>query len=94
MDKKDILEIIGTIGTLLSCITQIPQIIQIHKKKLAEDLSMTSYSIAIITASLYILFGIIGGFVSILIGNFIRLLQLSYVFYLNKKYNGYSKSFR
>ena len=69
-------ELIGFAAAFLTTIAFIPQVIQVWKSKSVEGLSLTTYIIFIIGVFLWFLYGLSIGSLSMIIANFIIVLNI------------------
>lgn len=80
------LTIIGLVAALFTTVAFLPQAIKVIKTKQTKDLSLVMYLAFTIGVALWTVYGIIGGFLPIIIANSITLLFALVILIMKVKY--------
>jgi len=82
------IEIIGLLAAILTTIAFIPQVYKVVKTNSSEGLSLTTYLIFIVGVTLWLIYGLLKGSISMILGNgitFLLALIIIYYIFKNKK---------
>ncbi len=64
-------EILGLVAGTLSCITFVPQIFKTWQSKSVKDISVTSFTIVVVSTAIWLAYGIIKNLPSVILTNVI-----------------------
>ena len=82
----DMVEILGLMAGACTVTSFLPQVIKVWRTKSVKDISLGMYALLIIGISLWLIYGLVVGAMSIIITNFCTLTLISFIFALKLKY--------
>lgn len=80
-------EILGLVAGTLSCITFVPQIFKTWRSKSVKDISVTSFTIVVVSTLIWLVYGFLKNLPSVILTNIIVCLSALIMLALKWKYS-------
>ena len=80
-------EILGLIAGTLSCITFVPQIFKTWRSKSVKDISVTSFTIVVVSTLIWLIYGFMKNLPSVILTNIIVCISAIIMLVLKWKYS-------
>ncbi len=80
-------EILGLIAGTLSCVTFVPQIFKTWRSKSVKDISVTSFTIVVVSTLIWLVYGFMKNLPSVILTNIIVCISAIIMLVLKWKYS-------